>query len=51
MEFTIGRDIPLIPEDKAGGVVLNYSIYPHVVVNGTVFEGALTSLRFRDLTS
>jgi hypothetical protein len=50
MEFTIGRDIPLIPGSKAGGAVLNYSIYPHVVVNGAVFEGAATSVGFRDLT-
>jgi transglutaminase-like putative cysteine protease len=49
MEFTVGRDIPLVPEDKAGGAVLNYSIYPCVVVNGVVFEGAVTSLRFRDV--
>lgn len=50
MEFTVGRDIPLRPADEAGGPVLNYSIYPHVVVNGAVFEGAATSLRFRDLS-
>jgi transglutaminase-like putative cysteine protease len=51
MEFTIGRDIPLIPEDRAGGVALNYSIYPHVVVNGATYDGAVTSLSFRDLTA
>jgi len=50
LEFTIGRDIPLVPEDKAAGALLNYSIYPHVVVDGAVYDGAVTTLSFRDLT-
>jgi transglutaminase-like putative cysteine protease len=50
IEFTIGRDIPLMIGDEAVGAVLNYSIYPHVVVNGAVFEGAVTRVSFRNLT-
>jgi transglutaminase-like putative cysteine protease len=51
VEFTIGRDIPLIPEEKAGNVRLNYSIYPYVVVDGRPHDGIVTSFRFRDAAS
>ena len=50
VEFTIGRDIPLIPVDKAEGVILNYSIYPHVVVDGAAYDGAVLRMSFRNLT-
>jgi len=50
VEFTIGRDVPLVPEDKARGAVLNYSIYPYVLVDGLPFAAVLTDFRFRDIS-
>ena len=49
IEFTIGRDIQLVPQDKARGAVLNYSIYPYVLVDGESFAGVVTEFRFRDI--
>ena len=51
VEFTIGRDIPLVPEDRAAGEVLNYSVYPYVMIDGLPYDGFVTSFRFRDVES
>ena len=46
VEFTVGRDIRL-PQSAAAPV--NYSIYPHVEVDGVEFSRVETSFSFRDL--
>jgi len=46
VEFTLGRDIEL-PGMKTTPV--NYSIYPHVEIDGKVHEGVKRTIRFREL--
>lgn len=49
-EFTLGRDIPLVPAGRAHGEKVNYLIYPHVLVDGQVHEGVVREFGFRDTT-
>jgi transglutaminase-like putative cysteine protease len=48
VEFTLGRDIQLVPEDKTSGEALNYLIYPYVLVDGQVHEVVVKEFGFRD---
>jgi transglutaminase-like putative cysteine protease len=45
IEFTMGRDIPL-PRSASG--VLNYSIFPHLEVNGKPDTAIHTTITFKD---
>ena len=44
LRFTIGRDIDLIPQQKAPA--LNYFVYPHVEINGQVVDRERLELKF-----
>jgi transglutaminase-like putative cysteine protease len=51
VEFTMGRDIPLVPEDEAPAEPVNYLIYPLVYVDGQPYQGVVKEFRFRDVES